>query len=423
MSIFKTFKLKAGAIQFVIYIVVVIALLLSMFLLYIHLSKQFVSKRNTQIEAIQLSNYGVNWSLDKDLAYKDTIYHEINKQKSFKILKQHWGIFDVVHSFSSVRDKSFIKSCFVGGKTPFDENLGLYLKDNNQALVVAGNTIIEADVYVGQYGVKPGMISGIGYTNDKLVYGNVKRSQYLPKLLSNKKKYIREMLFKPFLNQEDYEYFDIQIPPILEQSFLSNVQYHFSFNNIDLYQKNYNGKIIIQSAKRIYVDSSTELENVILIAPEIEIDKNFKGTLQAFASKNILINENAQLNYPSALILMPKTNISQDNQPQIKIKNLAIVKGCIAFLENSTPNSQNIYSHIEIEENAEVYGQIFCDFNTNLKGKLYGHVITNQFLTPYQSTLYMNHLLDAEITSNPVSKNYSGLLFQSNPKNIALWID
>lgn len=418
------YKFKANALQFVVYIVVIVAILLSMLLLYIHLNTKFIAQSNAQIEAIELSNQGMHQSLESSLNYGDTLTQEFENLKSIKLFKQHWGVFDMVKSFAKVRDKTFEKVALLGGKTPFDNHLALYLQDNNQSFVLVGDTKINGNAFLGVYGAKPGQISGISYLNNQLIYGEIKNSGFLPNLSLEKQNYLSDIKNQYNRPNSILDFFETNTVNKLQRSFFGSTDFYFSTQSISLFNKNYSGQIIIKSSKKIYVDSSSKLKNVILIAPTISIGQNFKGSLQAFATDQIEVASGVELEYPSALLLNPKNSVDNSKIPNINIESKTEINGVVAYLKgNNAQLEKNIISHITVKENATVNGQIFCEYNLNLQGNVNGHVITNQFLTPYRGSYYINHVFDVNINSAPVSPDFSGLLFQSNAKNIASWLN
>ena len=64
------------------------------------------------------------------------------------------------------------------------------------------------------------------------------------------------------------------------------------------------GNILIRSNTKINVAASATLKDVILIAPVIHIEKGVSGNFQAIATKKIYVDQGANLQYPSALILI-----------------------------------------------------------------------------------------------------------------------
>ena len=320
-----------------------------------------------------------------------------------------------------VRDKSYQKIAFIGGKTPVSKDLALYLQDNAQALQIVGNTKIEGDAYVGSYGIKPGQMSGQSYTNSHLVYGKIYASQELPKLQLEKEQYLQTIENHYLDTNSNVEFFDLNLTKSLSQSFLKPTRYFFSSESIALFSKDLSGNIVIQSKQHIYIDASCQLKDVILIAPEITIGKAFKGQIQAFASQNLTLKSDVELEYPSALVVLPQLNFEY-KLPQLHIGSNCKIKGSIAYLNgNDTSLEQQTFSHLRIEESTQIYGQIYSNYNLELKGDVFGHVLTNQFITSHKGSLYINHLLDVGINAFPVSNEFAGLWF--NEKQVVSWVD
>jgi len=418
----KTYKLKAGALQLVMYVIIVIGVLLSMFILYFHLNTKLIAQHNSQLEAISLADEGMRRSLELDFDYGDSLELANNDYSKTVLRKSHWGIYDVVTSTSTVRDKSFQKVGLVGGKTPLNPNLALYLQDNQQALQVVGNTKITGDAYVGEYGIRPGMISGLSYTNNQLVYGKSFNSGFLPKLEFTKEKYLKKLISRGVDEMGEVIPFDLNLTSSIRNSFNEPPQFFYSTQAISLFSKALYGNIIIQSDEQIYVNESSDLENVILIAPKITIGANFTGSLQAVASQELIVEEKVHLNYPSALLLIPSSEIDIQKLPRLQVNSNSKVKGSIAYLKSNSPAlDQNTFSHLSIEESASIYGQVYSAYNLELMGNVFGHVIANQFITPLKGSIYINHLYNAQITADPVSADFGGLIF--NEKQIVSWVD
>ena len=119
--------------------------------------------------------------------------------------------------------------------------------------------------------------------------------------------------------------------------------------------------MIVQSSTKITVSPSAVLKDVILIAPEIEIQNNVISNFQAFASKRISIGESVQLQYPSALILNKNQDISQPNntgekeKPSIQIGKSSVVKGVLVYL--GTDPLSNYKTQIELQKTS--YTQLY----------------------------------------------------------------
>ncbi len=409
-----TYQLKAGALQFVTYIVIVIALLLSMLLLYTHLNVKFMAQGKAQIEAIRLAENSIIRCLHEDFDGNDSLVLTSGENTFVSIKTTPWGIFDLVIAKSRIRDKSFEKSALIGGKTPLDIDLALCIQDHAQALQVAGNTSINGNAYVGRYGIKPGQIKGRYYTNDKLVYGEIIPTLGFPELKPEKENHLNNLQDYYSKENQNPVFFDLSQTSQLSQSFFKPAKYFYASEPVFLFSKQLSGHIIIQSGQHIYVDASNQLKDVVLIAPEITIGPDFKGQIQAVATQTLSVGTGVDLDYPSALVITPKRH-SENKLPQLHIAQDCKIKGSIAYLKGdlSLPG-QNAHSHVFVGESTKVYGQIYSSYNLELKGTVYGHVLANQFLTEHEGNIYINHLLDTRIIAQPVSAEFGGLLFNQN---------
>ena len=99
-------KLKAGSLQLVTFIVVVIALLLASFIILIHVHKQFRIKTNHLIETVRLADQGTHYVLNKETIDNDTVSIPLNDEpyKSLSIHKSFWGTFEKVLSKAKIKN-------------------------------------------------------------------------------------------------------------------------------------------------------------------------------------------------------------------------------------------------------------------------------------------------------------------------------
>src|SRR5690606_12918036 len=104
-------KLKAGALQLTLGIIVVIALLLASFLLLFHTNKQFSNQSRLIKETLENANKGIDYTLMHDINALDTTTVHLNDEdyKSLKIHKDYWGVFEKVTAVSNIKNNRFIK--------------------------------------------------------------------------------------------------------------------------------------------------------------------------------------------------------------------------------------------------------------------------------------------------------------------------
>lgn len=418
----ESLTVKAGAIQLTLTIAIIIALLLSAFILLVNLHKRFRLQTNFTTQTITDATNGIQYALTQNLPLKDTVTLNLNPQHKFATVKVHrtyWGVFQKVTSTSTIKNKQFTKVAFTGGKQQELNKTALYLQDNNKPLVVVGNTKISGKVYLPRQGVKPGTIAGQSYNESQLIYGNIKTSDNLPKLPKEVNDIIEQVHNNT--NTNDNNYLELEFNKAYTNSFLSPTKVVFNNTPIKLSEVKLTGNIKVKSNSKIIVDASTKLEDVILVAPEIEIRANVKGNFQAIATKRIVVDKNVQLDYPSALVLSEKKSSESDNSKSgISIENGVIIKGEILFL--GFPKQNNFDIQLNIKPNSKVYGDVYCNQNLELAGYVFGTVFTNNFIAKQSGSLYQNYIYNGVIDVNALKDEFVGLTILNREQSVIKWL-
>jgi len=420
-------KLKSGALQLTLFISIIIAVLLMGFIMLVHSHKRFQVQTDFILETTDNAQKGIEYALLHSIRLKDTVAIPL-EELSFKTLKIHrdfWGIFEIVSSASKIKTNHFQKIALIGAKSKSQNRTALYLQDTRKPLVVVGRTKIEGVVFLPKQGVKAGTISGHSYTGSQLLYGSTQQSSTLPTLATD---IIDQMESIEYQVSEisNTQFITIQSNKAYTNSFFKPVQIHFSKSDIVLNEVQLTGHIIVQSKTKITVLASAILKDVILIAPEIEIQNNVIANFQAFASKRMRVGNSVQLRYPSALILNKNQVGSQPNttgikeKPSIQIGKSSAVKGVVVYLGNDPPN--NYKTQIELQETSVLIGELYCNQNTELKGTVYGTVFAKNFIANQFGSIYQNHIYNGKINVHQLPKEYVGLLFENSKKEVLKWL-
>jgi cytoskeletal protein CcmA (bactofilin family) len=205
------------------------------------------------------------------------------------------------------------------------------------------------------------------------------------------------------------------------RSFKDSPQVLFSSERLVLSNNKIVGHYLVVSNKMIEVEASSKLTDVILIAPKIVIRDNVEGTFQAVASEHIEVGNNCQLNYPSSLALV---NVNRKKMPneasQIFIGKNSKIKGPVLYVE--TIEETSFLPNIFISEEAIIYGELYCENNLDLRGTVYGSVVTSNFIAAYGGSVYQNHLFNGKILSNELPQEYVGLSYSGNNNGIVKWL-
>ena len=421
-------KLKAGALQLTLFIVVVIVVLLASFLILVHTHQRFQIQTDFVLETIENTNKGIYYALQNETSLNDTVSIDLLDEdyKSLNIHKAYWGIFEKVVAKSQIKNKTFEKVALVGAAQPELNRMALYVEDNNKPLVLVGNTTIKGLAFLPQRGVKSGNISGHSYYGSQLIYGNTKTSNALPQLVSETIQQLGRISENTAIAED--RFIDLNQGEVFENSFLQPYQLVYSPNTLILSYKTLTGHIIIQSKTEIVVENSANLKDVILVAPKITVQDGVKGAFQAFSTESINIGSNCYLGYPSALVVTIDglQNVTQPTtQPEelispIRIQSDSVVKGVVVFTTNQTATTYE--PHVVIDENATIYGEVYCNANLELKGVVYGSVFTSNFIAKQFGSVYQNHLYNATIIVDSLQQEYVGLTFKDSKKDIIKWL-
>ncbi len=419
-------KLNAGALQLTMFIAVVIAILLASFVVLIQTHKRFNVQTSFVLETIDNADRGIDYAMYHSTLLNDVTTVDLDDEdyKILKVKRDFWGLFEKVISTSTIKTNTFSKVALVGVTQSKTNRTVLYLKDNNKPLVLVGNTKIQGTAYLPKRGIKAGNISGKSYYGEHLIYGQTRLSSNFPKLLSETLEHIKSDKNNTAIEQ-DSQFLDLDKNRVHQNSFLKPLQVIFSNNIINLSDVSLTGHIKIESKTKIIVDATSVLKDVILIAPEIEINSNAKGTFQAFATETITVGKNCNLKYPSALVLNENNDpggneIMQPLHHTISIDKGSIIKGFAVFLGNPKPN--NYKPQIVIEEGVTIKGEIYCEQNLELKGNVLGTVFANNFVAQQSGSIYQNHIYNAKILIDKLPQEYVGLPLENSKKGVLKWL-
>lgn len=423
-------KIKSGALQFTVFIAVLIALLLAGLVLYAYTFIYMKEQSKGAIENIQIADIGIQSLLEQKELNTDTAQIDFVKKEN-QIIKTHlsqWGVFQKGITVTQFRKKKFTKTAIIGSLLLADKTPTLFLQETHNALTVVGNTKITGIAYLPKQGVNSGYIAGNSYYGSQLIYGRIEKStDNLPKMektfLDAINFYIKEYKIN---RQEDYINLNSGIKIL--NSFKENTKGFYSENAITLENKIISGNIIIKSETAIKVKKTALLNDIILIAPSIEIEDETMGNFQAIASKKITLGKKCNLSYPSALLLFQDNKNDPDNnsnynsllENQIFIGEGSSLKGCVTYFQ--TKEKPDFKTQIVLEKDSKIKGQVYCNGNFEIKGTVSGSVYTKQFVANQAGSIFMNHVYNATIENENIPAIYGGIILEQEPKTVLKWL-
>ncbi|GEM_PF-416663 len=412
-------KRKAGALQYVLLIGVVISILLFVFIGWSHLNAKFRFQNNFFKEVLNATDWGVNYARTQTVPFHQIQVVQASKNPLMQttLFKKQWGAFELLYSHSSLQKETFGKIALLGGG--LSKKPSLYLKNTKRPLVVVGTTRVEGRVFLPNQQVKRGNIAGNDYYNSELIYGPVFKShEDMPKI---KNRSALQQIETTLAAQETL-FFSLEFGMDKINSFYNATEINHAKGVQNLSDISLTGNICILSDTLIRVQKNCFLKEVLLLAPRIEIASGTQGSFQAIASQKIILGEGCQLRYPSVLLLCAAKETLRDTKEvlEILVKKGSRVQGVIAYLTDAQEIPYT--AQITLEEGVVVDGELYCEANTDLQATVNGSVYTNGFVAKQFGSIYQNHLYNARINSSQLPTAYAGLQWENSHQNIAKWL-
>jgi len=418
-------KIKAGALQYVLVISVIIAIIISAFISLVYLQQRMNIKHQFTKEAIAAVQLGFESLKHQKTPYdlKTPLHFYDNEIAVSTLIKKHWGIFDLAIVNSKVKNEFFQKIGLLG--VQHSKREALYLKDNNNALVLVGKTKITGTVALPKQGVKSGNIAGVSFYGNPLINGSRKASSSsLPQIQNIE--FVKDF-YQNYLTNE-MKSIELEDGVKIHQSFTNTTGLYTATKPILLKNISLSGNIVVSSKTAIIVEASANLEDIILIAPKIKIEKNTTGNFQALARKSIEVASGCTLNYPTALILLNENDTSvqvfngeEQTKEQIHVSKNTLVKGMVVYCSDN--NTSPYKTQIQIDDSAVIKGEVYCSKNLALQGSVFGSVYTNNFIVKKSGGVYVNHLFNGTINVKKLPIQYVGLLINNESNSVAKWLD
>ena len=425
----KRLKLKGGSLTYaVVFSLIVSAFCMTLVLLFYY-SSQSVDEYTDVFKAQLNAKSGINLLLSNQQLIaspeKKTIDLYGNGNDSVELERNYWGAFDLVTATSVQQNYRFSLSALTGVKSVSDSGaMAIYLTDLNNPLKIAGETIIKGNCYLPEGTIKAGNMNGESFIGDKMVDGIIRKSSSQG-MDFNKDFMI--YLIKQFtldtMNVSSDSVINIDQFPLKDSvvnSFTNRPITLYSKGEIILSNIYVSGKIKILSEIGVIIKSSSQIKDVIIFAPDIEIQDGFTGALQAFATDSITVGEKCNLLYPSVLGAV-RTVASKANS-SVRIDENSNFAGEIFGIQETADLAKHVF--ISVSENTKVIGRVYsCDL-LETKGKVYGSIICNKMLYANSSSVYENHLYRAviDVTKLPDAFVGTSVLKSQTRKGIVKWL-
>lgn len=335
---------------------------------------------------------------------------------SVQVELRTWGGLDLIFSTAEFADQA-AWTLAVAGRT-FSTQYVLDLGDGGGPLHLCGDARISGNIRVPLADVRRGYIEGRPFTGDRLVDGQIGRSlqdlvQLTPAFASRLKDAATGVSRwnERAVNLGEERSYDgtgqrAEDPvPVLEL----NGQVHLKGFHIK-------GPLIIRCNDSLTIDQDNELDLVILQAPFIVIDPGSRISVQCFASKGILVGENAELLFPSLLAVWRDEHLA--TAAQITIGEKALVQGAVIAVDRSIRDRQQ--GSLTIGPEAIIQGEVYAEGGVEHRGHIRGTLIAREFLLRTPASIYRGHLLDGTLDDYDLGRPIGFGCTETNEERIIL---
>jgi len=419
--------IRGGALLYSMFLVLVISIISSSFVLLNYYNSAYVVQILKQEQLYQDVHSGINYAL--------SYYEELPKNTStivdlfedeghlVSLNKKSWGAFYLISATAKWRNKTASKTALVGTDFNTEDRIALYLSDQNKPLSLTGKTKITGICYLPKSGVKRAYIEGKSFVGNTLINGKkLNSNKNIPKI---NEELIGEILanysLSNSINDSVIDYDVVFEQDSIVNTFKNKTLIVSSPFSIDLTNKTIIGNVIIKSDKNIYIRKGTIISEALFYAKGIVLDKNVKGDMQLFAKDSIIIGENCQLNYPSvlALIVEGKSSFTQ----KIEVGKSTSIKGAVFLYKEAYDRKHQAKISLAIGSN--LYGYAYSSELLELKGEIIGGAVCKKLILKTPSSVYENHLMDATINSMLLSEHFVGvsLTTDSKQQSIIKWLN
>lgn len=413
--------LKAGALNYTIFVSIVTAILCSLMIVMAYMNRSFFIQTDIYDKAKDnaLSGIAIGMGLEQTEDYEEWLEMYGDGADSVLVKKRKWGLYEVIHSSAQINRVNHSKTSIIGYKSTESRTTALWLSDRNRPLQLSGSALLKGDCVLPKKRVDRAYIEGSNYNRKELVFGKTSDSKSQLPIIENKPEEYWLRYFDKNVGPQDSLVDLSKAPQRLQHSFSKKTVIYYSVERVNINSYNLSGNMMLISSENITVSSSARLEQVILVAPTITIQKGFKGSLHAIASDTLII-EGGQFSYPSSCLMIAKSK----DIPYLKVSKGTDFRGCLAsFEQRKTRRNNNVA--VEIEEGAEINGAVYCQGNFELMGKVNGNVFTNNFLLTTPSGIYENHLLNGQIDRSKLDENFATFPLEgfANKSEPIVWLN
>lgn len=401
--------LKAAALYLVLVISLIVSIILGS-LIYLAFFYRDQDARFTRKEKIrQQVEAGFSLVTSRSFPYvmDSTLTNVLQQGDSVYISKYQWGLYDIAVVRGRMQQDSLLKNSLLGAVVT--DSTVLYITDEDRPVSVSGETVIKGVAFLPKSGVRPSYVDGEYFKgNEKIVEGKSKDSErQMQALNSPRLNYLQELTKR-----------DSTVETLLPTGATTKNPFYHKTAKYRLIagQSQLNdsllGNIQLVSDTTIIIPAGVVLQDVVVVAPCIRIEKGFSGAAQFFATDSLILEDDVTLQYPSTATVIGK----EGKKINIRVGNNCKIMGTVLLYEpkrSDMPASASFGKDCLIQGDLIVYGLL--DYSKGMQ--VYGHTACYRFLYKSPSSMYENFLVNIKFDHSKLSPHFlRSFLMLSDPK-------
>lgn len=307
-----------------------------------------------------------------------------------KVRCVRWGMYEVV-SIAAGRGRH--ESVRLMGKRYAERRkAAFYMPDEGRFLSLAGKVKLEGRVYVPARGMNYSQAGADFFSGRKVETGNIFRSgDELPGIEPETREYVERLfeaagsgvetqgpLTRPFGG----------VPLCLEvDGRVEHVEW--------------SGHLLIRCRERLFISRNSRLENVVVVAPAVEVEEGFRGSVQIFATDSVRLGNDVVLREGSGLYLR-----GGGTERGIYLGERCELNGYV-IVEKGAGERSTVGADYVQPESCCVMGLVYVDGIAEVHGIVAGSLYVGQsyYFTPegyYSSVVYHLALLQDSLAVYPL---------------------
>ncbi len=305
-------------------------------------------------------------------------------------LKKSWGFYDVLICKTRFKKDSVFSVALIGQNQDVKNKLALFVTDYDKPLKVSGESDFNGNLKVPNGRIEQAYI-GDTKSNSVSILGSQEQSDsQIPKI--NKDLSLIDKDFKTVSISFFKE--NLVFNSFKDETIRIDVTGVSQLNNIEI-----KGNFILFSQRTITISNTTQLEDVLIIAPNVIVKSGFEGNIQIIAEQNVEIEEEVYLKYPSNIYVKNDTNESI-----VKIGKKSKIAGGIVVTGSTLKGA--LKRRLVIEESAIIIGDVYCYGATQLQGEIIGTIYTDKFFLKTKTADYENVIVNGTINRDSLPNNF-----------------